>query len=43
MVQIFNLIAALLIPIWIPTKGEKEEMETHPVIVEVTISKFQYN
>ena len=35
--QIFNPIAKLVIPIEIPTKEAKEEMETHPVIVEATI------
>ena len=32
--QIFNPIAELVISIEIPTKETKEEMETHPVIVE---------
>ena len=32
--QIFNLIAELVISIEISTKETKEEMETHPVIVE---------
>ena len=32
--HIFNLIAELLIPIGIPTKEAKAEIETHPVIVE---------
>ena len=36
--QIFNPIAELVIPIGIPTKEAKAEMETHPVIVEITIS-----
>ena len=31
--QIFNPIAELIIPIGIPTKEEKAEMEIHPVIV----------
>ena len=35
----FNSIAELEIPIVIPTKEAKEEMETHPVIVEIAISK----
>ena len=37
--QIFNLIAELIIPNGTPTKEEKAEMETHPVIVEITISE----
>ena len=37
--QIFNLIAELVIPIGIPTKEAKAEMETHPVIVEAKIRK----
>ena len=32
--QIFNPIAELVILIRIPTKEAKEEMETHPAIVE---------
>ena len=32
--QIFNPIAELVIPTGMPTKEEKGEMETHPVIVE---------
>ena len=35
---IFNPIAELVIPIGIPTKEAK--VKTHPVIVEVTISKW---
>ena len=38
--QIFHPIAELVIPIGIPTKEGKEEMETHPVIVEITISEL---
>ena len=38
--HIFNPIAALVIPIGIPTKEAKAEMETHPVIVEVMIRKW---
>ena len=38
--QIFNPIAELVIPIGIPTKEAKAEMETHPVIAEITISKW---
>ena len=38
----FNPIAKVVIPIEIPTKEAKAEMETHPVIVEITISG-QYN
>ena len=37
--QIFNPIAELVIPTGIPTKEEKAEMETHPVIVETEIRK----
>ena len=36
--QIFNPIAELAIPIGAPTKKAKVETETHPVIVEITIS-----
>ena len=32
--EIFNPIAELVIPIGIPTKETKEEMQTHPVIVK---------
>ena len=35
--QIFNPIAELVIPIGIPTKEAKSEMEIHPVIVEAKI------
>ena len=38
--QIFSSIAQLLIRIGIPNKEAKAEMETHPVIVEITISKW---
>ena len=37
--QIFNPIAELVIPIGIPIKEAKAEMETHPVIVEAKIRK----
>ena len=37
--QTFNPIAELVIPIGIPTKEAKEEMETHRVIVEGKIRK----
>ena len=37
--QIFNPVAELVIPIGIPTKEAKAEIETHPVIVEITISE----
>ena len=37
--QIFDPVAKLLILIEIPTKKAKAEMETHLVIVEITISK----
>ena len=38
--QIFNSTAELAIPIGIPTKEAKAEIETHPVIVEPKIRKF---
>ena len=38
--QIFNPIAKLVIPIGIPTKKAKAEIETDPVIVEITVSKW---
>ena len=38
--QIFNPIAELVIPIRIPTTEAKAEMKIHPVIVEITISKW---
>ena len=37
--QIFNFIAELVIPIGIPTKEAKAEMETHSLTVEIKISK----
>ena len=37
--QIFNPIAELVIPIGIPTKEAKAEIEIHPVIAEVKIRK----
>ena len=37
--QIFNPITELVIPIGIPTKEAKAEIETHPVIVEAKIRK----
>ena len=37
--QIFNPIAELIIPIGIPTKESKAEMEMHPVTVQIKISK----
>ena len=37
--QIFNPVAELVIPIGLPTKEAKAEMETHPVIVESKISE----
>ena len=36
---IFNIIAELAIPIGIPTKEAKTEMETHLVTVKFKISK----
>ena len=38
--QISNLIAELVIPIGIPTKKSKAEMETHSVVAEITISEW---
>ena len=38
-VQIFNPIAGLVIPIGIPSKQAKAEIETHPVVVEAKIRK----
>ena len=35
--QMFNPIVQLAIPIGIPTKEAKAEIETHPVIVEIKI------
>ena len=37
--QVFNRIVELVMPIGISTKEAKAEMETHPVIVEIAISK----
>ena len=37
--QIFNPVAELVTPIGIATKEAKAEMETHPVIVEITSGK----
>ena len=37
--QIFNTIAENVIPIWIPTKEAKTEMETHLAILEIETSK----
>ena len=37
--QIFNPIAELVIPIEIPTKEAKAKMETHSVTVEIKVSK----
>ena len=36
----FNPIVELVIPIGIPTKEAKAEMETHLVIAEMTIRKW---
>ena len=38
--QIFNPIAELVIPVGIPTKEAKVEMETHPVILEITVIEW---
>ena len=37
--QIFNPIVELAIPIGIPAKEAKAEIETHPIIIEITISE----
>ena len=37
--MIFNPTAELVISIGIPNKEEKAQMETHPVTVEIKISK----
>ena len=37
--QVFHPFAELVIPIGIPTKEAKSQMETHPVLVEITISE----
>ena len=37
--QTFNPIAELVIPIGIPTKQEKPEIETYQVIAKITISE----
>ena len=38
--QNFNPIVELAIPIGLPFKGAKVQMEIHPVIVEITISEW---
>ena len=38
--QVFIVIAKPAIPTDIPTKEENSDMETHPVTVESTISKW---
>ena len=38
--QIFILIAQLVIPIGIPSKERKSEIEIHTVIVEIKIRNF---
>ena len=40
--QIFNAIIELVIPMGIPIKEVKAEIEIHPVIVEAKIRKFQH-
>ena len=40
--QIFILTAELTIPVGIPTKETKGEMETHPVSFDAKISKLIY-
>ena len=37
--QMFNPIAELVIPRGVPVKEAKSEMETHPVPLEINISK----
>ena len=39
-IQIFIPIAEPVSPTGIPTKEAKAEMETHPTIVEITVSKW---
>ena len=41
--QIFNPIAELVIPIGIPIKEAREEIEIHPIIAEAKIKSVQYN
>ena len=38
--QNFNLIAELVIPIWIQINEAKAEIEIHPVTVETQIRKY---
>ena len=38
--QIFNTVAELVIPIGIPATEVKAKMVTHPIIVEIIISKW---
>ena len=38
--QVFNPVVELAVPLGILTNEPKEEMETHPVIVETTISEW---
>ena len=38
--QNFNSIAELVIPIGIPTKEAKAEMDKHPITLEIKISKW---
>ena len=38
--QVFNLISELVIPIGIPNKEAKAEIETHPVIVEAKMRNY---
>ena len=38
--QIFNPITELVIPIGIPAKKAKAEMEMHPVTVEIKMSRW---
>ena len=40
MKQILNPIVELVIPIQLPTKKAKAEMETHLVVVEATVSRW---
>ena len=39
--QIFNPIAELVIPVGLPTKEAKADMETHPVIVNLKSESVQ--
>ena len=42
-VQFFHPITGLVVPIGMPTKEAKTEMETHPVTTEAKKKSVQYN